>query len=325
MLSRLKGLLVLEPSLFDLVATPSDPAPSGTLAPASTLPATLATVLGAQPLNEMQQAALPALLGGRRNLIVGAKTGAGKTRLAEIALVEAALHGDAGLFLAPMRAIAGEKQADWQRFATHGLRVYKTTGDDEAYDPARAAAAQIIVTTPERLESLIRNRRLGELTGRLRVAVVDEIHLVGDGRRGAVLEALLTRLGALMPRARLIGMSGTVPNIEQLAAWLDAEVFTSDWRPLPIDIHIHTYKPPRGRENADLERTTFAVLAVGRALAAGGASIVFCGSRAGVEQCALAFAEHELPHEVPRYLPCARSTVSWPMCWPAASASTTRA
>jgi helicase len=136
--------------------------------------------------------------------------------------------------------------------------------------------------------------------GMLRVAVVDEIHLVGDGRRGAVLEALLTRLGAIMPRARLIGMSGTVPNIEQLAAWLNAEVFTSDWRPLPIDIHIHTYKPPRGRENADLERTMLAILAVGRALTAGGASIVFCGSRAGVEHCAVAFAEHDLPHEVPQ-------------------------
>jgi superfamily II DNA/RNA helicase len=300
MLCRLKGLLVPDPSLFDLVALPSPNPPSGAPAPPSPLPAALAAVLGGQALNEMQRAALPALLGGRRNLIVGAKTGAGKTRLAEIALVEAALHGDAGLFLAPMRAIAGEKQADWQRFEAHGLRVYKTTGDDEAYDPERAAAAQIIVTTPERLESLIRNRRLGDLMGRLRVAVVDEIHLVGDGRRGAVLEALLTRLGAIMPRARLIGMSGTVPNIEQLAAWLDAEVFTSDWRPLPIDIHIHTYKPPRGRENADQERTTFAVLAVGRALAAGGASIVFCGSRAGVEQCALAFAEHDLSHAVPQ-------------------------
>lgn len=264
----------------------------------STLPRALAAVLGDQPLNEMQRAALPALLGGRRNLLVGARTGAGKTRLAEIALVEAALGGAAGLFLAPMRAIAGEKQADWQRFAAQGLQVYKTTGDDAAYDPEQAAAAQIVVTTPERLESLIRNRRLGDLAARLRVVVADEVHLVGEGRRGAVLEALLTRLGAMMPRARLIGMSGTVPNIDQLASWLDADVFSSDWRPMKIDLRIHAYKPPRGRVDDETERTTIAALAVRRALDTGGASIVFCGSRAGVERCALALAtEHDLPRE----------------------------
>src|SRR6516164_1145715 len=113
-LSRLKGLLVPERTLFNLADTPTHaPAPT-ILSARSVLPVALAAVLGDQPLNEMQQAALPALLDGRRNLIVGARTGAGKTRLAEIALVEAALQGDAGLFLAPMRAIAGEKQADWQ-------------------------------------------------------------------------------------------------------------------------------------------------------------------------------------------------------------------
>jgi hypothetical protein len=262
------------------------------------LPEAIAAVLGDLPLNPMQAAALPHVLRGRRNLLIGARTGAGKTRLAEIALIEAALRGNAGLFLAPMRAIAGEKQADWQRFEAHGVRVYKTTGEDAAYDPEQAAAAHLIVTTPERLESLIRNRRLGDVLDRLRVVVVDEIHLVGEGRRGAVLEALLTRLGPLMPRARLLGMSGTVSNSDQLAAWLDAEVFTSDWRPLPIEIRIHPYKPPRGRETDEQERTTIAALAVGRALLLGGASIVFCGSRAGVERCALALAQdHDLPRE----------------------------
>jgi hypothetical protein len=64
--------------------------------------------------------------------------------------------------------------------------------------------------------------------------VVDELHMVGDERRGHLLELLLTtvRLGGreCQRAPQIVAMSATLPNIADLAAWLDAALYLTDFR-----------------------------------------------------------------------------------------------
>lgn len=69
--------------------------------------------------------------------------------------------------------------------------------------------------------------------------MVDELHMVGDAHRGYLLELLLTKVRYLTARCpeskvQIIGMSATLPNLELLSKWLQAELFHTDYRPVPL-------------------------------------------------------------------------------------------
>lgn len=69
---------------------------------------------------------------------------------------------------------------------------------------------------------------------------------VGDEDRGYLLELLLTKLrytqvelrlsqiGSSTSRLQIIGMSATMPNAQEVARWLDAELYETDYRPVPL-------------------------------------------------------------------------------------------
>jgi helicase len=49
------------------------------------------------------------------------------------------------------------------------------------------------------------------------MVVVDELHMIGSGPRGALLEVLLAKIRMANPDIKIIGMSATIKNIDQLA------------------------------------------------------------------------------------------------------------
>ena len=66
--------------------------------------------------------------------------------------------------------------------------------------------------------------------------VIDELHMVGDSGRGYLLELMLTKLTyvtqspSMTPTVQIIGMSATLPNLDLLAKWLKADLYTTDYR-----------------------------------------------------------------------------------------------
>ncbi len=263
------------------------PTGSGAVDAASLLPADILPYIARPRLNPMQAEAIPRVLEGRRNLVIAAPTGSGKTLLAEVALLqECRAYGRAGVYLAPMRAIAAEKHDDWQRLAEQGLRVYKTTGEDDAFDPLQALNADIIVATPEKWDSISRRALAPELVARIGAIVMDEVHLVADGQRGAGQEAMLARLPLLFPATRIVAMSGTLANAGAIARWLDADLYESTWRPIRLSFRVAPYAPTGRRDGDEEIRNRFVATTAGKTDADGAATLVFCGSRAGVESCA---------------------------------------
>jgi|688.fasta_scaffold259269_2 replicative superfamily II helicase len=52
------------------------------------------------------------------------------------------------------------------------------------------------------------------------LVVVDEIHILGEGKRGANLETLLCKLLLTHPTPRIVAMSATIGNINEIEQFL---------------------------------------------------------------------------------------------------------
>jgi replicative superfamily II helicase len=196
--------------------------------------------------NRMQQEALPVLVETDHNVVASAPTASGKTALAELAICKTLRDGGTALFIAPMRALTNEKESEWERFEALGYSVYVVTGERDL-NPRRARHADVLVMTPEKVDSATRkhdSRRYDFVTD-VDCVVIDEVHLLDSERRGGVLEVTVSRLRRLCD-PRFVALSATMPNVEDVAAWLDAPpeatfAFGDDYRPVDLQTGVKTY------------------------------------------------------------------------------------
>ncbi|CAK9816398.1 DNA polymerase theta [Anthophora quadrimaculata] len=175
-----------------------------------------------------------------RNLVYSAPTSAGKTLVAEILMIKTVLERRKKvIFILPFVSVVREKMYYFQDLLSDsGVRVEGFIGG--VVPPGGFAATHVAIATIEKANSLI-NRLMeeNELVN-LGAVVIDELHLVGDPNRGYLLELLLTKLRYMTFRneninIQLIGMSATLPNISLLAKWLDAELYETEFRPVPLN------------------------------------------------------------------------------------------
>ncbi|XP_009578523.1 PREDICTED: DNA polymerase theta, partial [Fulmarus glacialis] len=184
-----------------------------------------------------------------KNLVYSAPTSAGKTLVAELLILKRVLETrKKALFILPFVSVAKEKKCYLQAlFQEVDVRVEGYMG---SMSPAgRFSALDVAVCTIEKANGLI-NRLIEEnKMDSLGVVVVDELHMLGDSHRGYLLELLLTKVRyvtekvekrqAKMPGPgfggiQIVGMSATLPNLGLLASWLDAELYCTDFRPVPL-------------------------------------------------------------------------------------------
>ena len=203
-------------------------------------------------------------------------------------------------------------ECEGRRRAAAGARPGSRGGDDD-----REACVA--------LSRLAAEGRLGELCA----VVVDELHMVGDEDRGATLEAALAKLrfherkrrrdarALAAPNAdadfsnleacQIIAMSATVAHdsLERLAGWLDARLFVTNYRPVPLDEHVVADGAAFAKRAAGFERvrgvpkteTLFAeapaadrvaLALVAESANEGHSCLAFCPSRNKTEALALA-------------------------------------
>ncbi|MBC7099962.1 DEAD/DEAH box helicase, partial [Candidatus Bipolaricaulota bacterium] len=82
----------------------------------------------------------------------------------------------------------------------------------------------------------------------INLLIVDEFHMIGEYTRGPTIECAITRLMSLNPRIRIIALSATLSNLEEIAAWLNANVIQHDYRPVPLYKEILTLDMLNARE-----------------------------------------------------------------------------
>ncbi|XP_051467679.1 DNA polymerase theta [Apus apus] len=184
-----------------------------------------------------------------KNLVYSAPTSAGKTLVAELLILKRVLETrKKALLILPFVSVAKEKKSYLQTlFQEVDVRVEGYMG---SMSPAgRFSDMDVAVCTIEKANGLI-NRLIEEnKMDSLGVVVVDELHMLGDSHRGYLLELLLTKVRYVTEKVanqqmkmtspgfggiQIVGMSATLPNLGLLASWLDAELYCTDFRPVPL-------------------------------------------------------------------------------------------
>ncbi len=231
------------------------------------------------------------------SFVISAPTAAGKTLIAEMAALTVYLQKKGKIiYLVPLRALAREKFEDFSnKYKAIGMKVVLSTGDFDSDAPWHRQA-DLIICTNEKLDSLIRHR--APWLAQLGLIVADEVHLLGDGRRGPTLEVVLTRLHYINPYIRTIALSATIPSksSREIAEWLGARLIESDWRPVPLREGVFFNGAVIFNDGkVDWVEATSGIEALHLALETikqGGQALVFVGTRKSAE----ALAKKSEPH-----------------------------
>lgn len=193
------------------------------------------------------------------HIAISMPTSAGKTLLAEMKIASELGNNPEALifYVVPLNALARQIQKSlWKRLRLNPLRynikVLTGTYEIEDSDLALSRKENVIITTPEKLDGLLRNidhepiRRYFE---RCCLFIFDECHSVGDGKRGITYEFLIARLRNAFPSAKTLALSAAFSNIEDFAQWIAQDKETSRaiqhlWR--PTNCHWATWSETEG-------------------------------------------------------------------------------
>ncbi|VDM30487.1 unnamed protein product [Hydatigera taeniaeformis] len=281
---------------------------------------------------------LPGVLEGTRNLVYCAPTSAGKTLVAELITLKRILTtSKKAIIILPYVSVSREKVISLQHIFD-GVNV-RVGGFMGGVSPAGGlASVRVAVCTIEKANNLVNRLIEDDRLSDLGVVVVDEMHLIGDQHRGYLLELLLTKLLLCGNKWRngeescihnaktvedlhiqIVGMSASLPTLPVLGSWLDAAVYITDFRPIPLTEFVYTkevvYRVTAGEGdvcerlesincgeyglfNASREKLPIADnddgvfdLCFGTLLS-GFAALVFCSTKHWCEQLATSMAGH---------------------------------
>uniref|UniRef100_A0A7J2TH85 ATP-dependent DNA helicase Hel308 n=1 Tax=Archaeoglobus fulgidus TaxID=2234 RepID=A0A7J2TH85_ARCFL len=210
-------------------------------------------ILKESGINELfppQAEAIP-YISSRENLILAIPTAAGKTLVAEIAMISEILRNGKCLYITPFKALASEKFESFKKWERIGIKIGIATGDYEETEE-HLADSDIIIATAEKADSLLRNKAfwLKNVT----CLVVDEIHMLDSEDRGHTLEIFIAKMRKLKPDIWIIALSATAPNVDEIAEWLNAKFIQSDWRPVPLFYGIFCEKTLEIFKGSKVER-----------------------------------------------------------------------
>ena len=140
---------------------------------------------GIKTLNRIQSVVYNTAYTTSENMLVCAPTGAGKTNVAMLCIVQTIKqHIEGGLikkdkfkivYVAPMKALAAEMAAGFgKRLEPLGLVVRELTGDMQL-TKAEISSTQMLITTPEKWDVVTRKTGDVALSSLVRLLIIDEV------------------------------------------------------------------------------------------------------------------------------------------------------
>jgi replicative superfamily II helicase len=261
---------------------------------ADVIPKPFESIFPFDEFNRVQSAVFETVYNTDENVVVAAPTASGKTVIGELAILRTLInHQDVSnkkvVYIAPYKALSYEKLEEWtNKFVPLGYNVYVSTGETEI-EPRKATNAHIIISTPEKVDSASRKYTSSayEFTNHINTVIIDEVHLLDSPERGGALEVLISRLKRINANIRIVALSATMKNIEDVAAWIGAKesstfVFDDTYRPIKLQASVCGYKSDKKSRwsNRYLKMQLSYDLIIPH-IDAGGQALIFASSRRG--------------------------------------------
>ena len=191
-------------------------------------------------------------------LLLIAPTGGGKTLAGFLpTLADLAENDHAGLhtlYISPLKALAADIKRNLRTPVEEmglDIRIEDRTGDTSQTQKKRQRAdpPHVLLTTPESLALLTSYEDAPRMFAGLKRVIVDEIHALAESKRGDQMFLALSRLQALRPSLKRVGLSATVEDPAAIAHLLakhpdPCDILHADPGP-PADIQmLVTDEPP---------------------------------------------------------------------------------
>ncbi|XP_057297127.1 probable ATP-dependent DNA helicase HFM1 [Hydractinia symbiolongicarpus] len=264
--------------------------------------------------NTLQSKVFEEVLYSDNPVVVCAPTGSGKTVLFELCVVRLLLRAPNKkfsykiIYMAPIKALCSERYQDWNaKFSPFGLKCTELTGDTELDDFHELQYSHIVFTTPEKWDSMTRKWKDNKsLVHSVRLFLIDEVHLLNDNTRGATMEAVVSRMKTVQvsinndtketdtPIIRFVAISATIPNVKDIAVWLDTGVLPAlsfslgdEYRPVALRKIVLGY--PYTEKQSDFKfdlALNYKLSNIIQTYSENKPTLVFCCTRKGVTQAA---------------------------------------
>ncbi len=174
-----------------------------------------------------------------KGCVVAIPTSSGKTRIAEIAILDCIDKNAENkiLYIAPFRSLAFEIEHSLEKiFSNLGITLSHLYGGSlySRIDEKLVKDSNVIIATPEKAKAIIRGNR--EIGKQIKLVIIDEGHLLGADKRLIINEIFYEELRFFIENngGRFLVLSAVLPNAEDLALWLTKSIETTykdTWRP----------------------------------------------------------------------------------------------
>ena len=187
----------------------------------------------------------------RCSFCISVPTSGGKTTVAELAILRFLIDYQNQpetkcVYIAPFRKLALEVESGLSKafslIDTNMASTFYGGREIDIFDNREVEKARLLIVTPEKLDSML--RQYPDLLSQIKLVVADEGHMIGDhSLRGYRYRFLLERLiyklkirrTSVGEYPRIILISGVLPNIEDFADLISGNrtnIVKVDWRPL---------------------------------------------------------------------------------------------
>lgn len=161
----------------------------------------------------------------KSNYIISIPTASGKTVLGILPALKTILNGGKAVYAAPLLSIQNEKVKEFKSFEKHGIKVGKHPSNSD-----------LSVMVFESFDAL--TRFSWNVLREVDTLIIDEFHMIGEYSRGPTLESAITRAKIINPSLRIIALSATLKNIDEIEQWLDGKTVEHDYRPVPLNKEV---------------------------------------------------------------------------------------